>query len=315
MDTKKNLIYQLNFKNPIFLSILLTGIVFFVLHILHINYIQNGFILENSNMKKQFEVRQDSLLNILGKNIDKLQAGISQDNNRRWKIIGIEQYIKKVNSRIPYQKRQSYATFVVNEAETHANIDMSLITSVMKRESYFIYDAVSKKDAVGLMGITEETGRWICKELGINYYKNILENPEINIKIGSWFLSYLISKYKSEILALAHYNGGGLQKNNYINKQALEKTAEYQDITIEEIKMEMKEIKDSISINDIHENKILSARRYNHLRKILSGKCFSSETSEYIPKVLAQREEINLFLSDPAIFSQRAPKDSINSSS
>jgi soluble lytic murein transglycosylase len=85
-----------------------------------------------------------------------------------------------------------------------------MVYSVIKTESGFRTDAVSKKGAIGLMQITEKTGLWIADKLGDkDYVREDLKNPEVNIKYGCWYLSYLLERFEgNNELALAAYNAG-----------------------------------------------------------------------------------------------------------
>ena len=93
------------------------------------------------------------------------------------------------------------------------NLRESLIFAVIKVESNFRKDAVSKAGAIGLMQIMKETFNWLKqkenienKDIVINY-KNLFD-IRTNIKFGAYFLDYLICKYKDEKVALYAYNAG-----------------------------------------------------------------------------------------------------------
>lgn len=85
-----------------------------------------------------------------------------------------------------------------------------LVIAIIKVESNFNPKALSKKNAIGLMQIREPTGKWIAGKIGIhNFIDEMLYEPEINIRIGCWYINYLTKYYGSNLqLALAAYNGG-----------------------------------------------------------------------------------------------------------
>ncbi|WP_252891553.1 lytic transglycosylase domain-containing protein [Thermoclostridium stercorarium] len=89
-------------------------------------------------------------------------------------------------------------------------IKITMVYAVMKAESGFKTRAVSPKGAIGLMQITESTGRWIASELGINEFSaDQLADPELNIRFGCWYLAYLLKRFNGNSeLALAAYNAG-----------------------------------------------------------------------------------------------------------
>ena len=60
-----------------------------------------------------------------------------------------------------------YEVYVTKYARQY-NLDEKLIYSVIKAESQFDSKATSKKNAIGLMQITEDTGKWLSEEMGFN---------------------------------------------------------------------------------------------------------------------------------------------------
>jgi soluble lytic murein transglycosylase len=99
---------------------------------------------------------------------------------------------------------------IVKKYAMDNDIKITMVYSVIKTESGFRADAVSPKGAIGLMQITEKTGQWIADRLGDKYYNyEDLKEPEINIRYGCWYLSYLLKRFEgNNELALAAYNAG-----------------------------------------------------------------------------------------------------------
>lgn len=88
------------------------------------------------------------------------------------------------------------------------NLDKYLVMAIIKAESNFIPDAHSGV-ARGLMQITDETALWIAKKNNMDFDLEDIENPEINIKMGCFYLDYLLDYYdNNQTLALAAYNAG-----------------------------------------------------------------------------------------------------------
>lgn len=98
------------------------------------------------------------------------------------------------------------------------NLDPLLVASIIRAESKFDEKAVSSKGAKGLMQISSMTGKWASEELGIkNYTEELLFNPNINIKIGCWYLSILNKEFNNNLfLVLAAYNGGSGNVNKWL---------------------------------------------------------------------------------------------------
>ncbi|MGM0598821.1 MAG: transglycosylase SLT domain-containing protein [Candidatus Rifleibacteriota bacterium] len=99
---------------------------------------------------------------------------------------------------------------LVNKNAKKYKIDPYWILSIMREESHFKTDTLSRSNAMGLMQILPPTGKWIGQKVGHrNFRKSRLWRPEINIKFGSWYLSYLKKLFNGDLfLASASYNGG-----------------------------------------------------------------------------------------------------------
>ena len=82
-----------------------------------------------------------------------------------------------------------------------------LVSGVIYAESGFNNKAHSGL-ARGLMQLTDETADWVAEKMGIEYEYDMAEEPEINIKMGCYYLAHLIEKYQNTETALAAYNGG-----------------------------------------------------------------------------------------------------------
>ncbi len=86
-------------------------------------------------------------------------------------------------------------------------LDKYIVAGVIYAESGFDNTAHSGL-ARGLMQMTDKTADWVSEKLGIEYDYDMAENPEINIKMGCYYLSCLIEKYQNRETALAAYNAG-----------------------------------------------------------------------------------------------------------
>ena len=80
---------------------------------------------------------------------------------------------------------------------------------MIEAESKFNANAQSDAGAVGLMQLTPSTAKGIAQYTGGSRFRvSDLENPDINIRYGAWYLGHLFEKYRDERLALAAYNAG-----------------------------------------------------------------------------------------------------------
>lgn len=89
------------------------------------------------------------------------------------------------------------------------NINTSLIYAVISTESSFRKNAESDAGAKGLMQITGDTGVFIAKKLEINdYFEDDLFDPDLNIKMGTYYLKYLEELFDDKDKILSAYNAG-----------------------------------------------------------------------------------------------------------
>ena len=93
-----------------------------------------------------------------------------------------------------------------------------LLLGVIFAESRFSPGADSGK-AAGLMQITEDTAIWISGRLGLEYSSDMRYDPEISIRMGSYYLSYLIELYGNVDTALAAYNAGGGRVSEWLKDE------------------------------------------------------------------------------------------------
>ena len=113
--------------------------------------------------------------------------------------------INKLMIKILYKK--DYSEYV-NKYSQEYNVDENLIYALIKAESNFDANAISNKNAQGLMQLMPATAEEVANKNDIKLTgKNILE-PEININLGTKYISTLLEKYKCIEVALAAYNAG-----------------------------------------------------------------------------------------------------------
>lgn len=99
-----------------------------------------------------------------------------------------------------------YEALVLREAEEF-ELSPALVYAVMKCESGFDPEAVSRAKAMGLMQLTEKTFSWVGSlyppENGVGPL-----DPEDNIHCGCALLRLLLGEFSGEAEALAAYNAG-----------------------------------------------------------------------------------------------------------
>lgn len=111
-----------------------------------------------------------------------------------------------------YLEKRAYPLSYVQEvkaASAEFGLDAYLVMAVVHTESGGSAAAVSRAGAVGLMQIMPATGEWIAQKLGLSDYTEAsLADAGTNVRLGCWYLSYLLDKYGDTRTALAAYNAG-----------------------------------------------------------------------------------------------------------
>lgn len=88
------------------------------------------------------------------------------------------------------------------------DFDPMFAAGLIRQESTFQSDAVSKKDAIGLMQVLPKTGRLLARQIKIRYVKNKLFDPDYNIELGMVYIANLVQQFGSLEAAAAAYNAG-----------------------------------------------------------------------------------------------------------
>lgn len=92
------------------------------------------------------------------------------------------------------------------------------IMSIIKQESAWQTDAISRADARGLMQLIDPTAKRLSKKLGLNYWgKPQLHDASFNLKLGIFYQRQLFDEFDNHpILALASYNAGETKANDWL---------------------------------------------------------------------------------------------------
>ena len=121
--------------------------------------------------------------------------------------IGVELMWSLVDRSLYPQKYSEY----VSKYATEYNVPEDVIYATIKTESSFDPEAVSSAGARGLMQILPSTFEWLTgyEHLNEGLTPNMLYDPEINIRYGTYYLKYLYTKFGYNWdTACAAYNGG-----------------------------------------------------------------------------------------------------------
>ncbi len=117
-----------------------------------------------------------------------------------------------------------YEDYITTYSQQY-NMDPYLVSAVVCVESGYDPAATSNKGALGLMQIMPDTGRWLYERMGIEGFDPAeLKKPEINIKLGCYYLNYLGKRYNGDQTDfLAAYNAGMGRVDQWLDDPAYSK--------------------------------------------------------------------------------------------
>ena len=116
-----------------------------------------------------------------------------------------------------YPKTETYREAVILAAQEFG-VPENLIWAVIKVESNFDSSAESELGEVGLMQISAETFDEITnKKLMDGFDPGMRYDPDTNIRYGAYYLSYLFAKYGNWNTAIAAYDAGVEQVDNWLS--------------------------------------------------------------------------------------------------
>jgi soluble lytic murein transglycosylase len=115
----------------------------------------------------------------------------------------------------------------VKQAAAHNHLDPMLVAGVIRQESAFQADAVSRAGAVGLMQLLPKTARKLARRQRLRYAHAKLFNPEYNLKLGTLYLAELVKTFGSLEAALAAFNAGEERVAAWKAEHSFEEQAEF----------------------------------------------------------------------------------------
>lgn len=125
-----------------------------------------------------------------------------------------DRHLERPSSRLPEDLwllayPQGYWQTIVSAARRYG-IDPYFVAAIIREESQFRSEALSPAGARGVMQVMPATGEWIARMTGIRDFDRAkLYDADTNITIGTWYLSYLMKRFKSDLyLVSAAYNAG-----------------------------------------------------------------------------------------------------------
>jgi soluble lytic murein transglycosylase len=100
------------------------------------------------------------------------------------------------------------------------DVEQSVIFAIARQESAFNPAVVSPAQAYGLMQVTPDAGRYVCKKYGANFDLGRMKNdPVYNATLGAAELGGLLEDYRgSYIMTFAAYNAGRGSVKKWIDR-------------------------------------------------------------------------------------------------
>jgi soluble lytic murein transglycosylase len=87
-------------------------------------------------------------------------------------------------------------------------LDAAVVAGLIRQESTFDTEAVSRAGACGLMQVLPSTGKQLAKQLHLHYAQKKLFDPEFNLTLGTVYFKALLRSAGGPEQALAAYNAG-----------------------------------------------------------------------------------------------------------
>ena len=120
----------------------------------------------------------------------------------------IYRFIQRYQTGLTDQEEAEVARLIYAESKKY-ECDPSLVLALIMVESSFYSKAISSKGAKGLMQLRPFVAKALAQEVGIAWDEEaVIFDPEVNIRLGLYYLSQLILQFKDLKVALAAYNFG-----------------------------------------------------------------------------------------------------------
>ncbi|HZG15774.1 MAG TPA: lytic transglycosylase domain-containing protein [Candidatus Bathyarchaeia archaeon] len=121
----------------------------------------------------------------------------------------------------------------VLQASNQFQVNPYLVLAIIRAESDFSTDKISKKGAVGLMQVMPDTANWVVNQANFEPITEAeLFHAKTNIEIGTWYLAFLLNKFGGDqVKAIAAYNAGPGKVSEWIDRNLWDGTIQsVQDI-------------------------------------------------------------------------------------
>jgi soluble lytic murein transglycosylase len=144
-----------------------------------------------------------------------LDRGLSVDGiNVGWALFDDEgawdRHLLRVTFPFPYRE-------LVRREAQEWGVDPLILAAIIRQESAFQADIVSRAGAIGLMQIMPPTGAQLARAHGPRpFHDGTLTRPEVNLHLGAAFFVEMSARYDDDLpLVLSAYNAGPTRANRW----------------------------------------------------------------------------------------------------
>jgi soluble lytic murein transglycosylase len=129
-------------------------------------------------------------------------------------------YLDQVAPTLASRDKRQLVQLIYQESQEQG-IDPGLIVALIKTESGFRNTAYSTAGARGLMQLRLPTAQEIAQEMGLKWKgSKSLHEPQLNIRMGTYYLAKMFQRFEDLELALTAYNIGPTALGRLITSQA-----------------------------------------------------------------------------------------------
>jgi len=129
-----------------------------------------------------------------------IRQAVPQLEARRWEELPVGVWAAAFP--MPYAEQ-------IRVAAERQGLDPTLVAGLIRQESAFQPNSVSRAKAIGLMQVLPGTGKRLARQLRVPYSRAKLFEPEYNLRLGTKYLADLIALFGGEVEpALAAYDAG-----------------------------------------------------------------------------------------------------------
>jgi soluble lytic murein transglycosylase len=142
------------------------------------------------------------------------------------------------SQRFPTPHREAVAA-----AAAQWGLDEAMMYSLIRQESRFMAHARSRVGATGLMQLMPATAKWVARQIPVEAYRQeMLVQPEVNVRMGSYYFSRVLADLGHPILATAAYNAGPGRARRWREAQPIEGAIYVETIPFNETRDYVKQV-------------------------------------------------------------------------